>query len=261
MVEKKSTPVKKILEHPDKDEIISKLLIGVPTKDIHEWLAAKYTNISEAKFVIADKSLKAFQDNFLDVYSMIKADVAKTQLAIITGGESELQLAVQDNITYKNVMLAQATNELDIKKILGTAIATIEIRCMQIFDQIQNDPNIINTREERLHLEYFDRLGGMLEKYSKYVLGSPDQIVQHQVTVQHIDQHVSLLQEAIRETLAEMDLESSLRFMEIFGEKMAKFKLPTEKEIQTDQKLTEVKVLNEKINLMLKDEDKDKDKK
>ncbi len=59
-----------------------------------------------------------------------------------------------------------------------------------------------------------------------------------------------------------MDTETSLRFMEIFNEKMGKLKLPTEKEIQTDQKLAEVKVLNEKINVMLKeDEEKDPDKK
>ena len=260
MVEKKSAPVKKILDHPDKDEIISKLLIGISAKDINEWLAVKYTNVSEAKFVIAEKTLKTFQDNYLDVYSMIKADVANTQFALANGTSDQLQLAVADNATYKSIMLAQASSELDIKKMLGSAIVAIETRCMQIFDQIQNDPTVVNTREERLHLEYFDRLGTMIEKYSKYVLGSPDQIIQHNVQVQHIDQHVSVLQDAIRETMAEMDLETSLRFMEIFNEKMTKLKMPTEKEIQTDQKLAEVKVLNEKINVMLKD-DEDLDKK
>lgn len=256
MTEKKSAPVKKILEHPDKDEIISKLLIGIPPKDINEWLAAKYTNVSEAKFVIAEKTLKNFQDNFLDVYSMIKADVHNTQFAITAGTQDTLQLSLQDNATYKNIMLAQATNELDIKKMLATAIAAIELRCGQIFDQIQADPTSISTREERLLNEYFDRFGGMIEKYQKYVVGSPDQVIQHQHTVQHMDQHVSILQEAIRETLAEMDLESSLRFMEILPQKLSKLNPPTEKEIKTDQKLAEVKVLNEKINTMLMEDDK-----
>ena len=34
---------KKILEHPDKDEIINKLVIGQSLNDIHDWLKGKYT--------------------------------------------------------------------------------------------------------------------------------------------------------------------------------------------------------------------------
>ena len=56
--------LKKILEHPDRDEIISKLVIGIPPKDIYEFLSVKYTNVSEQKFVIAEKSIKSFQDNY-----------------------------------------------------------------------------------------------------------------------------------------------------------------------------------------------------
>jgi hypothetical protein len=249
----KSVPLK-VLEHVDKDEILSKLIIGISPADIHEWLASKYTNISESQFVISEKALKSFQENYLDIYNMVKADLGKTQSALALGVEDQLQLSLQNNSAYKSVMLAHASNELDIKTILLNAIYAIEARTMQIFDLIQNDPSIVNTREERLHLEYFDRLGALLEKYSKYVLGAPDQVIQHQVTVQHIDQHVAILQDAIRETLAELDQESSLRFMDIFTEKMAKFKPPTEVEIKTDQKLADVKVISEKIQDLL-DED------
>ena len=182
---------------------------------------------------------------------MIKADVSTTQHALANGTQDSLQLAVQDNATYKSIMIEQATNELDIKKMLANAIGAIETRAAQIFDQIQADPSIISTREERLLTEYFDRLGTMIEKYSKYVLGSPDQIVQHNHIVQHLDQHVSDIQEAIRETLAEMDLESSLRFMEIFPEKMNRLRLPTEREMKTEEKLAEVKILSETINTKL----------
>ena len=36
----------KILEHPDKDEIITKLLSSVPVADIHEWLVAKGVSVA-----------------------------------------------------------------------------------------------------------------------------------------------------------------------------------------------------------------------
>ena len=71
--------LKKILDHPDKDEIIAKLVLDYPAKDIHDWLAGKYTNVSEAKFVIAEKSIKTFKENYLDVYNMIQDDITENQ--------------------------------------------------------------------------------------------------------------------------------------------------------------------------------------
>src|SRR5271170_7301184 len=97
------TALKKILEHPDKDEVISKLVLGAPTKDIHDWLASKYTAISELKFVISEKSIKSFQDNYLDVYNMIQEDMIKTKQSLVsTNPEQDLQLSVQNNSTYKS---------------------------------------------------------------------------------------------------------------------------------------------------------------
>lgn len=244
--------ISKILEHPDRDEIISKLIIGISSKDINEWLAAKYTNINENKFVISEKSLISFKDNYLDLYTLIKEDLSKTKSAIVSSAEDELQLAVQDNPTYKSKMIEIASGELDIKKMLGNMIVAIETRAAQIFDEIQADPRNINTRNERVLIEYFDKLGANLERWSKYVLQTPDQVIQHNVTVQHIDQHVQMVQEAIRETLAELDIEASLRFMEIFPEKIKKLKTPTEQgQAPTEVRLAEVKMLNETINKKL----------
>lgn len=76
--------LKKIIDHPDKDEIISKLVIGVSAHDVHEWLQVKYTNISEIKFVISEKSIKSFQENYLDIYNLIQEDIAKSKVAVAT---------------------------------------------------------------------------------------------------------------------------------------------------------------------------------
>lgn len=250
------TALKKILEHPDKDEIISKLIIGTSVKDIHEWLEAKYTNVSETKFVIAEKSLSSFHENYLDLYNMLKEDLGKTKSSLSLSVEDELQLAVQDNPTYKSAMVEMATNELDIKKMLGRMIISIETRAAQIFDEIQADPRNVNTRTERLLIEYFDKLGMNLERWSKYVLQTPDQVVQHNVTIQHMDQHVQVLQEAIRETLAEIDNEASLIFLEKLPEKFAKLKLMSEKApAPTEVRLAEVKILSEEINKKLNDDE------
>jgi hypothetical protein len=244
--------LKKILEHPDKDEIIAKLVLDYSAKDIHDWLAAKYTNVSETKFVVAEKSIKVFKDNYLDVYSMIREDMLATKQAIATSTEDQLELAVKNNPTYQSKMLELAGKEIDVRRMVAHLCIAIETRLGQVFDEIQEDPRNINSRVDRVLIEYGELLGGLLEKYYKFTENPADLVIQHNVTLQAVDQHISVFHEAIREVLSQMDLESSMLFMEVFNEKMAKLKAPTqEKPMDTDTKVAEAMILNETINKKL----------
>jgi len=240
--------IKKILDHPDRDEIISKLVIGISPKDIHEWLEAKYTNVSEAKFVIAEKSIKSFQDSYLDIYNLIQEDLSKTKSAIASNTQDQLDLAVKENPAYKNIMMQTATHQLDVRKMISQLCVAIETRLSQVFDEIQQDPRNINTRIDRLLIEYADTLGNILEKYYKFTEAPADQVIQHNVTLQVVDQHISVFHDVIKEILAQMDLETSMYFMEIFNQKMSKLKAPDKNAPNIDAQLAEVKLLSETIN-------------
>lgn len=241
--------LKKIIDHPDKDEIISKLLIGISPKDIHDWLQSKYTNVSESKFVVGEKSIKSFQDNYLDVYNIIQEDLAKSRTAIATNTESDIELSIKNLPAYKNILLQAANEELDIRKIITNLCVAIESRLAQVFDQIQEDPRNINTRVDRLLIDYTEVLGNILEKYYKFTEEPANQVVQHNVTLQVVDQHISVFHDVIKEVLSQMDLETSLYFMEVFNQKMAKLKAPPDKEVVgSDIRLAEAKLLNETIN-------------
>jgi len=248
----KQPSYKVILEHPDRDELISKLIIGISTKDIHEFLASKYTNVGESKFIISEKLLKSFKDNYLDIYKMIQDDLSKTKSALTLNTSDDLQLAVRNNPTYKDTLLKIANNELDIKTMLVNMIMAIETRAAQVFDNIQEDPRNINSRNDRVLIEWLDLLGSNLERFNKVVLGVPDQVVQHNVTVQHIDQYTAVFCDAIKRTLSQLDIETSLYFMEVFNEEISKVKMPVEAKITpTEERLADVKILHEDINKKL----------
>jgi len=244
---KKDVGLKKILEHPDLEEIISKLLINTSSKDIHSWLKSKYTNVSESKFVISEKALTSFQDNYLDLYNHIKNDLLKTQQSNLSLS-AQAELSVKDNKAYKDKMLQLAENELDIKKMLSNMIVAIETRAAQVFDEIQEDPR--NMRMDRVLIEWFDTLGSTLEKYHKLVIGAPDQVIQHNVNIQTVDKYSDVFVEAIKETLSEMDLEYSLKFMELYNEKINKLKFNSENK-NTESRLAEAKIINETITSKL----------
>jgi hypothetical protein len=241
------TSLEKILKHPDKDEIISKLIIGISPKTITEWLKGKYTNVDESKFVISEKTIKSFKDNYLDIYKILKEDFDKTKNALAVNTEDQLMLSVQNNPTYKNKMIELASQEIDIKKMLANMIIAIETRAAQIFDSIQEDPRNINSRNDRVLREWFDTLGANLERFHKLVNGVPDQIIQHNITLQAVDQHIAVFHDVIRDVLSKMDLESSMYFMELFNERMSKLKQPDTNNMSTEERLVEAKILNETI--------------
>lgn len=241
--------MRKILDHPDKDEIISKLIIGISPKDVYEWLQAKYTNVNEAKFVIRQNHLKSFQENYLDIYNMIQEDLSKTKEAISMSTEDQLELTVKNNATYKNIMIETANKQLDVRSTIMQLCVAIETRLSQVFDEIQADPRNINTKVDRLLINYAEILGNILEKYYKFTENPADQIIQHNVTLQVVDQHISVFHDVIKKVLAQMDLESSMYFMEVFNEEMTKLKVPEKDQAPNiDMQLAEVKLLSETIN-------------
>ena len=244
------TSLKKIIDHPDKDEIISKLVIGISPKDVHDWLQGKYVNVSEAKFVISEKSIKSFQENYLDIYNLIQEDIAKTKTAVVMSTEDQLELSIQNNPTYKSKMLELASEKIDVRKMVAHLCVVVETRFAQIFDEIQADPRNINTRVDRMFKEYGELLANLLEKYYKFTEQQPDQIVQHNVTLQVVDQHISVFHDVIKKVLSQMDLESSLYFMEVFNQEMEKLKMPSpNKEPSQEMRLEEAKVL---VKLLIK---------
>jgi hypothetical protein len=247
---------RKILEHPDRDEIISKLVIGQPTNDIYDWLKSKYTNVSESKFVISEKVLKTFQGTYLDFYNDMQQDLSKTKTALANGTQDQLELAVKGNSAYKEAMIKTLDNEIDIRQMVARLAINIETRLSQVFDEIQEDPRNINTKVDRLLIDYAEVFGNLLEKCYKFnEVPAADQIVQHNVTLQVVDQHISVFHDVIKEVLSQMDLDSSQYFLEVFNEKMSKIKPPVLDAPPTQEmKMAEVKLLNETINKKINDE-------
>ena len=69
-----------------------------------------------------------------------------------------------------------------------------------------------------------------------------------------MDQHILILQEGIREVLSQVDLESSMKFMDLIREKFANLQLSDKNNVSnTDIRLAEAKLLSETINKKLND--------
>ena len=253
----KTNTFKKILEHPDVQELISKLILDMPEVDINSWLKAKYSATSETKFVISVPALKNFKDNYIDIYTHINNDIQATRQSLTKTTAEETKLSLNDNSEYRKKMLELVDNELDIKKMCGTLLLGVEARLANIYDLVMADPQNIDTRVDRVLIEYMNTFSNVMDKYFKFTTDNEVNVnINHSGTIQHIDSHVNLLQDCIRETLAELDLETSFKFLEKFNEKMSALKLvePTVVQQTTATRLAETKLLSETITQKLANE-------
>lgn len=243
----KKTLAQKVLEHPDHQELISKSIIGIPPRDIHEWLVVKYSSVNDKKFIISEKNIKDFQDNYLDIYNLIQSDIAQTKTAIAKGTEDQLTLAVQDNPSYKQMMLNSATQELDIRKMLATSAIAIETRLGQIYDEINVDPRNINSRIDRVFIEYLNTFGALLEKYHKIIEAPTTTTVQHNINFQ-VSEQIMVFYDIIKEIISEIDTEASLSFIDKFQKRIAQANLPLPTDMPSSEtRFAEAKLLNETI--------------
>lgn len=224
---------KAVLTHPDKDEIITKLVSEISEEDIADWLKAKYNG--QKQLIITKKNLSIFKNEYLDIYSTIREDLLKTQFNLAVTQEDALE-EIQGNEAYKKKLLDIADKELDIKIVIKRLVVSIEHRADQVFEHIQRDPR--NIKMDRTLIEWFTLLLNTLEKFDLVTNGNPEQVtIQNNINIQMVDTHINMLYGVIREILTQLDYETSLLFTELFTKKLAELKADTVPIIPIDQRV------------------------
>lgn len=237
----------RIIEHPLSEEIVDKLVHGVKPKDVSDWLKLKFPEKDQSHLRLPAKLLKDFADSSLDLYETLRQDIHKAKTD--ENMERKVTSALRNNKTYQERMVEIADEEIDIKKIVQEVAFMIRERAIQVFDKIQENPS--NTKPDHVLIKWFEVLLNSLEKVDKIVHNSPDQIIQHNVTVQVMDQYMDVLQGAVRETLEELDSETAFIFMDKLNQKMDNLELPEElkpkKSLSQTERKKQTEILTGKI--------------
>lgn len=236
----------KLLEHPNCQEIISKLINGIKPSDVANWLKLEYPNKDQSHLRLGSNYLKDFIDSNLNLYETLKKDAATIKSG---DADKKISASLRNNKTYQERLAEAAGTEIDIKKMLTNIGVLIESRLEQYFDRVQQNPE--NLKPDYGLIKYFELMLNYAEKFNKIVNQAPDQIIQHNVTVQVMDTYVAVLQDCIRETLAEIDSDSAFLFMEKFNEKLQILELPDaakpQKPVSQQDRLLEAKILSGKF--------------
>lgn len=240
-----------ILQHPDNEEIISKLMTGIDPKDVADWLKLKYPNKEQSELRVSVKLLTDFvKSDYTSAYKQVEKDL----FAIKNGEKIDKKLAnsLVNNKSYQERLSEIVEEKLELLNRFKALDMILRTRVEQIFDKIQQNPENVNGKTDYVLLKYIEQYINLIEKYDKHVNNKPDQVIQHNHTLMYIDQYTACIQDAVRETLAEIDQETAMLFLEKIADKMQKLSPPNTEPISEKQILSEVNVLHNNL-LTMKD--------
>lgn len=233
----------KILTHPKKNWIVKMLKGPLGVREISNRLKEMYPD--DKRKCLSPTTLQKFRKEHLKVEGealQYMKDVAR---------EKKLEKDVKKEHTqvkympaYKEKVKEAVDLHLDIREQLAKLSLIIESRMEALFNKAQEGE--ATTNQERNLQGYFNTYITLIEKWAKYIDKVADQKIETNINVTVIEDQMSLLREAIRETMMEMNPNLRILFMEKLDTKMKDLSYRKEphkfEKIQKDLKLIDATI-------------------
>ena len=227
----------KILDHPEKTQIISKLVSGENPKVVSAYLKDKYPKPDEVHLRIPATTLQEFLDTYADHHGYVKKIIQRDADSKI---DKKIAESLMDTRAWRERIVDGVKKEISYIDKLDSVLTILETRSEQIFDMIQNDPE--NTRTDYVFTKYMELLMLAIEKGDKIRNDRPDIRVEHTYTVQMVEQQSVAFQNAIRRMLERLGPEYGSLFMDLLKDELSKMsvkdlppQMVTPKEIERER--------------------------
>ncbi len=263
----------KILNHPDREEIIQKLLSGVSPNKVHDWLNEKYTSEEEKQHHITVKAISDFRKNHLNLdreaARLLKKERQKKELGLpynanasafiekIDEDEEGRALRVKDTLlnspTYREKLKDITDAHLDAPRLIKEMQMLLQSRIETYYNAIASAPSVGDTlKADKMFVDYV-RLATDVLKDSKKVWDdyntTPDEGT---VDLNVVHEMVGFVRQTVEDMFAEIGPDLALEFMDRLNKRMTnlKYEIPKPPDI-----LERVEKLNEQIRHMRGDSD------
>lgn len=237
-----------ILLHPNHEEIVTKLITGVSPKDISQSLRLRYPDKDQKHLHISVKLLEDYAAAHVgNLMEHLQKDIVavKSTTQSESKGDKPLATSLLNNKSYRDRLVQLVDQEVDIKNMIKELVLMIRERIEQVFDRIQENPSAVGKNDYAL-IKYFEVLLNAVDKFDRIHNNAPDQIIQHNVNIQMVDKTKAVFVEAVRKTLAHMDAESSILFVENISEALRTLEEPQSELIPTpESRMKEARMLSE----------------
>lgn len=209
----------KILNHPDKEEIIDKLSNGESVRSMEAWLKEKYPN--NKKLHISSVSLQKFRKNKLQLEGQVLKDIQegeRTKKQMLT--EQERQKQLESSNAYKKKINEIVDSKLDVARRILQLDRIMEARIEYWFNAVASGEETAAKGDKELR-SFMDSMMTLMGQYKKFVEGMADKTVDYNVNVTVMNEQIVAIQDVIRECIAELEPDQAILFMDRLQNKLS----------------------------------------
>jgi transposase len=213
-------PQNKILNHPDKEEIIKWLKVdGTSVREVEKRLAQRYPKKNQNHLRVSFSTIQSFKKNYLNLEGKALQDIKEaSKLTRKWAKKQEALDSLAETDAYKQALMKAVESEIDTRQEIAKVFAIIDARMEVLFNKA-SEVDFIDKDVEKFLLDYLKQLSAVIDQHKKYEEGYREQ-VDINVNVNVMTEQIQVMREAVRETLADVDPALTLTFMGKLNEKM-----------------------------------------
>jgi len=262
----------KILNHPDREEIIQRLVSGLSPNKVNDWLNEKYATEENKHLRITVKTISDFRSKYLNLnreaVRILKQERKKKELGLQynanagsflerTGEtEEEHDLRVKETLlsspTYREKLKEITEATLDGPRLIKELVALIQSRIEKYFNEVASGQQTL--KEDKVLIEMISLMKDLVKDAKKIDDDYNAQPDGGQVQLNVVHEQVGMIRDAVKETLQEVAPELALECMERLNRKISNLKYEPPK---TPDILAHVERLNQRIKEMREGDDGD----
>jgi hypothetical protein len=228
---------KKIMKHPDKEEIIEMLNNGESVRGIEDNLKKKYPN--NKNLWLSSVTLQKFRKDKLQLEGKVLKDIQeagrvhKQQLE-----EQDRQQALEASNAYNKKLNEIVDSKLDVARKIMELDTIIETRMEYWFNAVSSGEESASKGDKELR-QFMDRQMALLAQYKKFVEGLADKTVDYNINVTVMHEQIGIIRDVIRECIADFEPEQAMLFMEKLNKRLSNTSYSS-KELQEPVKLEDL---------------------
>jgi hypothetical protein len=209
---------KKVLKHPDKEEIITELTNGTSVRELEAKLKEKYPN--NKNLWLSSVTLQAFRKKSLKLDGKVLKDLQETgRVQKQQVEEQKRQVELEHSDAYNKKLNEIVDAKLDVARKILQLDAVIESRMEYWFNAVASGKEVASKGDKELRL-FMDRQMALLAQYKKFVEGLADKTVDYNVNITVINDQINMIRDVIRECVAELEPEKGMLLLEKINTKI-----------------------------------------
>lgn len=207
----------KILGHPEREEIIKKLINGESVKKVEAWLKEKHPRTK--RLHVSYATLQLFRKEHLGVHGEVLdnlKDARKSQeeeTASLT-----VRSVVSNSSAYQQKLNEIVDNELDTNRKILEMMTLVSTRIEYYFNSLAEGDG--GLKHDKMLIDLLNTQRGLVQDWKKYVEGVADKTIEHNININVVNEQITVLKNIVFEVLQELDPTLIPQFVEKVNDKL-----------------------------------------